>query len=249
VIGIPLAAGMLGLLFGVALPRIRRARQRHQGITIATFADPGIAVPPRPARLRTPEYTSPTPPSEVARPVAEPARSPYAPPAQEATGTMGADWGKASAAATVEPPPARLRLEVSGERSAFPHAEPKPPLKVRRPQDGTLQFLPGRLEILEGRDLGQEIRFVRLPGPAPTEVTFGRQDGVPYRHVQLHEPTVSRLHAKVTREDSAWRLTSLSHTNPVSVNGALMSSERESVLLHEGDRIEMGEVVFRFHAK
>lgn len=97
--------------------------------------------------------------------------------------------------------------------------------------------------------MGQEIRFVRQPGQSVTEVTFGRQDGVPYRHVQLHEPTVSRLHAKVTLEGKDWRLTNLSRTNPVTLNGASMAPENTSILLKEGDRIEMGEVVFRFRAK
>jgi pSer/pThr/pTyr-binding forkhead associated (FHA) protein len=133
-----------------------------------------------------------------------------------------------------------------------------------RPADGTLQFLPGRLEVIAGRDAGQEIRFVRTPGPDGTRVTFGRAEGAPYRHVQLREPTVSRAHARMTLEvvngngpESAtgtarWRLENLSATNPVVVNGrplAADESERCSVVLDEGDRIEMGEVVFRFHER
>jgi len=115
--------------------------------------------------------------------------------------------------------------------------------------DGTLQFLPGRFEVVEGREIGQEIRFVKQPGTTSTEVTFGRQDGAPYKHVQLHEPTVSRLHAKMTLEDKDWRLTNLSATNPVSVNGNPLDAENGSVLLRDGDRVELGEVVFRFRAK
>jgi hypothetical protein len=49
-----------------------------------------------------------------------------------------------------------------------------------------------------------------------------------------------------------WRLENLSATNPVVVNGKPLASdesERCSVVLDEGDRIEMGEVVFRFHAR
>jgi predicted component of type VI protein secretion system len=115
--------------------------------------------------------------------------------------------------------------------------------------DGTLQFLPGRLEIVEGRDLGQEIRFVKQPGQQATEVTFGRQDGVAYRHVQLHEPTVSRLHARMTWEDQQWRVTNLSRTNPMAVNGTLLAPDNGSVTLKDGDRIEMGEVVFRYRSK
>ena len=48
-----------------------------------------------------------------------------------------------------------------------------------RVADGTLQFLPGRLEIAAGKDAGQEIRFVRTAGPDGTCVTFGRADGPP----------------------------------------------------------------------
>ena len=82
-----------------------------------------------------------------------------------------------------------------------------------------------------------------------TVVTFGRNEGPPYRHVQLHEPTVSRLHAKMTLEEKRWRLTNMSQTNPVVVNGTAMDGEGATHLLSEGDRVEMGEVVFRFRAK
>jgi pSer/pThr/pTyr-binding forkhead associated (FHA) protein len=140
-------------------------------------------------------------------------------------------------------------------------------MRYWRPADGTLQFLPGRLEVIAGRDAGQEIRFVRTPGPDGARVTFGRAEGVPYRHVQLREATVSRAHARMSLEiengavgsdgrngQSAprWRLENLSATNPVMVNGAPLAadeSDGSSVVLGEGDRIEMGEVVFRFHEK
>jgi len=141
-----------------------------------------------------------------------------------------------------------------------------------RPADGTLQFLPGRLEVIAGRDAGQEIRFVRTPGPDGTKVTFGRAEGAPYRHVQLREPTVSRAHACMmldARTTAAtpgdgragsngasatprWRLENLSATNPVVVNGRPLAADESPAsiaVLAEGDRIEMGEVVFRFHEK
>ena len=135
-----------------------------------------------------------------------------------------------------------------------------------RPADGTLQFLPGRLEIAAGRDAGQEIRFVRTGGPDGTCITFGRAEGPPYRHVQLREPTVSRSHARMVLESSGtgssranpgpnggqWRLENLSSTNPVVVNGRsldLNGGGATSVILSEGDRIEMGEVAFVFRER
>ena len=136
-----------------------------------------------------------------------------------------------------------------------------------RVADGTLQFLPGRLEIAAGRDAGHEIRFVRTAGPDGTIITFGRAEGAPYRHVQLREPTVSRAHARMALESlngtplslspsnvgaSRWRLDNMSTTNPVIVNGKPLDPEggpRASVILSEGDRIEMGEVAFVFRAR
>ena len=140
-------------------------------------------------------------------------------------------------------------------------------IRYWRVADGTLQFLPGRLEIAAGRDAGHEIRFVRTAGPDGTCITFGRAEGAPYRHVQLREPTVSRTHARMALESvnggplsitpsnagpSRWRLENLSTTNPVIVNGRPLDPEggpRASVVLSEGDRIEMGEVAFVFRAR
>jgi hypothetical protein len=240
ILGVPAVAILAAIGFGVVLPRLKRARQREMGITLAAFSDASVVAPPRPSRPATPEHV---PASPASRP--EPAESPYAPPRREAaTGTLGSAWTES--APTQEPP--RLRLETTAEKPA-PSTIDKPPRRSYRPMDGTLQFLQGRFEVIDGREIGQEIRFVRQPGASNTEVTFGRQDGTPYRHVQLHEPTVSRLHAKMTLEDKNWRLTNLSATNPASVNGKPLDPDHGSVVLRDGDRVEMGEVVFRFRAK
>ncbi len=118
-------------------------------------------------------------------------------------------------------------------------------LRFSAPADGTLQFLPGRLEISSGLDAGREIRFVRVPGPNGTEVTFGRKQGELYRHVQLLDQTVSRTHARLRFKDERWNLLNLSKTNPVVLDGKVLSTEEDHVL-DDGARIEMGEVVFTF---
>jgi hypothetical protein len=111
--------------------------------------------------------------------------------------------------------------------------------------DGTLQFLPGRLVVLDGDRPGKDIRFVRTWGQIP-EITFGRVTGPPYRHVQLRSQTVSRQHARLQYEDGRWQLTNLSQTNPVVVNGETLDTAHGQRVLRDGDQIEMGEVVFRF---
>ena len=115
------------------------------------------------------------------------------------------------------------------------------------PTDGTLQFLPGRLEITAGHEAGREIRFVRLPNTEP-EITFGRNEGAPYRHVQLRDGTVSRLHARMRLHEGRWTLTNLSTTNPVTYNGRMLGDGEEQPL-EQDDRIEMGEVAFRFRSR
>jgi hypothetical protein len=120
------------------------------------------------------------------------------------------------------------------------------------PAVGTMQFLPGRLEVLQGRGIAeQEVRFVRpmRSGQAP-EVTFGRGEGPPFSHVQLRAPTVSRLHARLVQQaNGAWALENLSATNPVVVNGEELQRGAPPRPLRDGDRLEMGEVVFRYHER
>jgi hypothetical protein len=249
---VPFAAIGLAVVFGIVAPRIRRKRRLHSPITI-TFSPITSAIP-RPIRPGTPEHVataSPPPTASAAQ------GNPHVHVAA-ATGTDGAPLPDPRAsetrsvtesrATTAEP---HLRLEpMFLEPPAPPRADQRSPTsrKVTR-HDGTLQFVPGRFEIIEGRDIGHEIRFVRQPGDQTTVVTFGRNEGPLYRHVQLHEPTVSRLHAKMSLEEKRWRLTNMSQTNPVVVNGTPMNGEGATHLLSEGDRVEMGEVVLRFHAK
>jgi PPM family protein phosphatase len=118
-------------------------------------------------------------------------------------------------------------------------------VRFEEPPEGTLRLLPGWLEIQSEAGEGREIRFVHLPGTEP-EVTFGRGPGEAYRHVQLESPTVSRLHARLRFQDGDWALRNESATNPTVVNGSPMNGSHLFLPLGDGDRVEMGEVVFLF---
>lgn len=148
-------------------------------------------------------------------------------------------------------PQARAREAQAGPPDATHLGQPPLGLAVPPPA-GTVQFLPGRLEVLQGAPVaGQELRFIRPDDPAeqPT-VTFGRGDGAPYRHVQLLAPTVSRMHARLTMQPGGtWTLENLSTTNPVVLNGTQLANGSEPRPLADGDRIEMGEVVFRYRQR
>jgi hypothetical protein len=120
-------------------------------------------------------------------------------------------------------------------------------VRMPRPAEGTLQLLPGRLEITSGNDRMKEIRFVKTQGPSV--VTFGRYAGEPHTHVQIDSPTVSRMHASMRFAAGFWHIKNLSETNPVAVNGQSLPDNGEERVLNDGDQVEMGEVVFLFRSR
>ena len=139
----------------------------------------------------------------------------------------------------------------SEARSGSPSAHLGEGAQVRffRAEEGTLEFLPGRLEIVQGEDVGQEIHFVRQVGDNDVTITFGRSEGPPLRHVQLLDPTVSRHHARMTYTGQHWQLSNLSTTNAVLLNGSSLPGHGAGITLQDGDRLEMGAVMFVFHAR
>ena len=160
---------------------------------------------------------------------------------------------RAGAAAFARPNPAAGLAPLTAAApapmadAAFANGET---LRFALPDEGTLRFLPGRLEVVAGPDAGREIRFVAPPGAGDAvEVTFGRTEGPAYRHVQLLARTVSRRHAVMALSDGHWSLQNLSATNPVLLNGRALAPDELAPLLVDGDRIEMGEVVFTFHGR
>jgi hypothetical protein len=252
----PAAAIIAAVLFGFIVPALRRRRRLRGPISITVGLDADV-LPPRPERpLSTPRPMTPVGMDAVAPQGYAPAPQ-YASPPQYAPRSPPPNPVQRPHYATATGTDGGLQAEARGSTAETPHlrlaTSPDPAVRgVRRkerPLDGTLQFLPGRLEVVDGRDVGQEVRFVRQPGQETTVVTFGRNEGEQYRHVQLHEPTVSRVHARMTLEGRRWRLTNMSKTNPVVVNGEALEGEEASHVLTEGDRVEMGEVVFKFRSK
>ena len=116
-----------------------------------------------------------------------------------------------------------------------------------RPTDEVVQLLPGHLEVLSGDSRQQEIRFVRVAGQQP-HLILGRNPGRSPQHVSLNSSTVSRQHARLAFSGGKWMVANLSQTNPVVVNDQELTNLDGERQLADGDRIELGEVVLRFHA-
>lgn len=269
------AAALIGLLAARALRRRQEAGE--DDTTIPPLVFPGTSR--RPDELRLPadaerHAAQPVRPAGPhgppdARVAAAAADPPGAPGGAEAAGAAddGAGPGAPHAVGrpvdvalprSLEPAQVGSRRGVSGgqpvraagvgEDGSDTELVDARTVRFFRPVGGTMQLLPGRLEIVSGAEPGHVIRFVRLPG-VPPEVTFGRARGAPPLHVQLLLPTVSRRHARMRYTEDGWRIVNLSRTNPLVVNGEVLESEAESRKLCDGDRIEMGEIVFVFRER
>jgi hypothetical protein len=223
---------------------------------VSTAVPAVVPFRPAPAEAPAPARSAPWPPV----PSPEPAPKPRpvirefvsGAPAQGAPAADGwrADGWPAPAAASPLPAPiaeapATAVMNEAGVPGTMVEGHA---LRYSVPADGTLQFLPGRLEIGSGLDANREIRFVRVDGPNGIEVTFGRSEGALYRHIQLRDMTVSRAHARMHFALGTWYLQNLSQTNPVVHNGVEMPAALERPLA-DGDRIEMGEVLFTFRER
>lgn len=121
-------------------------------------------------------------------------------------------------------------------------------IRFVRPGEQAVQLLPGRLEVVSGTTKLREIRFVRLPGEPP-HLIVGRDPGPSPQHVGLGSATVSRRHARFDYADRTWVVKNLSRTNPLVVNDTELSESDPPHPLADGDRLELGEVVLRFHAR
>jgi hypothetical protein len=184
----------------------------------------------------------------------------------------GIAWESTMSPPQVTPPPPAQAPEPRGESSfAPPAAPPYRPVGDRsvnipmsmdgdqvpatsetvrfvRPTDEVVQLLPGHLEVLSGDARHQEIRFVRVAGQQP-HLILGRNPGRSPQHVALNSSTVSRQHARLAYSGGKWMVANLSQTNPVVVNDEELTNLDGERQLADGDRIELGEVVLRFHAQ
>jgi hypothetical protein len=145
----------------------------------------------------------------------------------------------------VEPPPANIHKPVRPVDTSHDNTET---VRFVRPTDVSVQLLPGRLEVIEGTTAHREIRFVRIPGE-PVRVVLGREVGLTPHYIGLESPTVSRRHAQFDFTDNRWIVKNLSQTNPLVVNDDQLFDTDAARPLADGDRLELGEVVLRFHAQ
>lgn len=211
---------------GIAIMRWRASqRTAYTPIPLVFPMNKGIAWE---STLAPPEPPAPPPP---ARPDTRSASS-FAPPA----------------APSPFRPPAERPIDIPMSMDGDQVPATSETVRFVRPADEVVQLLPGHLEVLSGDTRHQEIRFVRVAGQQP-HLILGRNPGRSPQHVALNSSTVSRQHARLAYSGGKWAVANLSQTNPVIVNDQELTDLDGERQLADGDRIELGEVVLRFHAQ
>jgi len=140
---------------------------------------------------------------------------------------------------------------TSGEVSPEPSPVRPSDFKTIRINIGgpkTLDTIPGKFEIISGRDIGKEFKMNGIPGPNGCVLTIGREKmtgDAAYSHIQLFEKTVSRRQAEIHYIDNKMFLVNLSETNPTQLNGVELKIAVATEILDESV-IKTGEVEFKY---
>ncbi len=139
------------------------------------------------------------------------------------------DRAAAPAPAANRAAPALNRRAAAGPAAAAPRPAP-------RADDG------GHTSVLRRPD-SDGAALVAVDGgrryPVGATATLGR---LPECDVTLNDPSVSRRHARISREGDRWSVEDLGSTNGVRVNGAPVTTAE----LADGDRLELGGVALSF---
>jgi predicted component of type VI protein secretion system len=80
---------------------------------------------------------------------------------------------------------------------------------------------------------------VEFPLDATAPLTVGREDDA---DIQIAEPLVSRLHARLERRGEAWFVIDLGSTNLTRVNGVVVREKQ----LRPGDEVQFARATCRF---
>lgn len=104
---------------------------------------------------------------------------------------------------------------------------------TKAPQNRAEDGREGCLVIIYGDDLGRRVPL----GPEPTII--GRSSKC---DVQLDQESVSRNHARISRQRSNYVIRDLGSTNGTYVNDELV----DEVVLRDGDQVKVGRTIFKF---
>ena len=119
-------------------------------------------------------------------------------------------------------------------------------MTVNNPKN--LVYMPGKLVIVSGPDVGKELMISGFPSTRGNIVTVGRENVAgdkAYSHIQLTESTISRKQAEIIQAENRILLKNLSETNYTQLNGKELKPEQEKEIT-PNSVIRMGSLEFKY---
>jgi hypothetical protein len=135
-----------------------------------------------------------------------------------------------------------LRGKVEAQEARPRPAERPPPPRRVAAGDAIDEGARGATRVMEAQPV-RAVLHVLGTDAAPTRLTGDTTVGrLAECDITLDDPSVSRRHARISQDGSAWTITDLGSTNGVKVNGERVVTAD----LRDGDRIELGNARLAF---
>lgn len=183
-----------------------------------------------PADYNPPSYRSPAPiPTPAPRPT--PSGAGYSPPPSAPA---------PSAPPTPTPPPARTEKPRERRREPIVSAQPSTPPAAPAPKREPLPF--ARLSAATGQEFLLRYDSNLVGRASPGEGIIPQVD----LSTIDHNGTVSRRHARVGKDDSAFFVEDLGSSNGTRHNGQVLRAGMQAPL-SSGDQLIFGDITFTFH--
>jgi len=121
-------------------------------------------------------------------------------------------------------------------------------IKISTSSPKTLKFIPGKLTIVSGTDVGKSFKIAAFPTSEGSLITIGREEVTgdrAFSHIQLMQKTISRKQAEIIQKDGELFIKNLSETNLTQVDGNELKPNVKTEL-KPGSVIRLGELELKY---
>jgi pSer/pThr/pTyr-binding forkhead associated (FHA) protein len=123
-------------------------------------------------------------------------------------------------------------------------------IKITASSPKTLKFIPGKLTIVSGEDVGKSFKIAAFPTPEGSIISIGREEvkgDRSFSHIQLMQKTISRKQAEIIQKDGQLYIKNLSETNLTQVDGIELQPNVKTEL-KQGSIIRLGELEVKYES-
>lgn len=145
--------------------------------------------------------------------------------------------------------PTKNKIESPVSEVVLNNTEDLKTMIIPKADPKTMKFIPGKLEVLKGADIGKTFKIAGTPQKdGSSVVTIGREASTEanmFSHIQLKEHTISRKQAQIIESNGIIKVKNLSATNFTKIDGKeLLPNETQD--LKTDSIITLGEVEVKY---